>query len=177
MRQAGILLHISSLPGPGGLGCMGKEAYAFADFLQKAGMKIWQVLPMGPTGYGESPYQSTSVYAGNPRLISLHLLRDEGLVDFADCEEQIPASEVKADFDGAAATREMLLRRCFAQSGDKLLAEVDSFVRRSPWVEDFALFTACKQYFNNILWTRWPDRGLRMREESSLSWYRQQLAE
>ena len=66
MRQSGILMHISSLPGPDGVGSLGKEAFEFADFLRDAGMTIWQVLPMGPTGYGESPYQSTSVYAGNP---------------------------------------------------------------------------------------------------------------
>ena len=134
MRQAGILLHISSLPGPGGLGCMGHEAYEFADFLHKAGMKIWQVLPMGPTGYGESPYQSTSVYAGNPRLISLRLLREEGLVDFADSEEYVPGSEEKADFDAVAVNREALLRRCFVQSEDRLAGEVNAFVQQEPWV-------------------------------------------
>ena len=75
-RKSGILLHISSLPGPGGIGTLGKEAYAFADFLHDAGMQIWQVLPMGPTGYGESPYQSSSMYAGNPLFISLLTLRE-----------------------------------------------------------------------------------------------------
>lgn len=120
MRQAGILLHISSLPGPGGLGSLGKEAYQFADFLHKAGMKIWQVLPMGPTGYGESPYQSTSVYAGNPMLISLASLRDEGLVDFTDDEIFTPEDEEKVDFPSVSANHEKLLRRCFAQSGEKL---------------------------------------------------------
>ena len=80
MRKSGLLLHISSLPGAGGIGTLGKEAYAFADFLKKSGMKIWQVLPMGPTGYGESPYQSSSVFAGNPMLISLEMLAEEGLL-------------------------------------------------------------------------------------------------
>ena len=104
------------------------------DFVGKAGMKIWQVLPMGPTGYGESPYQSTSVYAGNPRLISLRLLREEGLVDFADSEEYVPGSEEKADFDAVAVNREALLRRCFAQSEDRLAGEVNAFVQQEPWV-------------------------------------------
>ena len=71
MRRSGILLHISSLPGPDGVGSLGQEAYDFADFLHRSGMSIWQVLPMGPTGYGESPYQSSSVFAGNPMLISI----------------------------------------------------------------------------------------------------------
>lgn len=74
MRKSGILMHISSLPGAGGIGSLGKEAYAFADFLEASGMKLWQVLPMGPTGYGESPYQSSSVHAGNPMLISTEKL-------------------------------------------------------------------------------------------------------
>ena len=74
MRQSGILMHITSLPGPDGIGSLGKEAYEFADFLHAANMGIWQVLPMGPTGYGESPYQSTSVFAGNPLFISLDKL-------------------------------------------------------------------------------------------------------
>ena len=80
MRRSGILMHISSLPGPGGIGSLGKEAYAFADFLKASGMAVWQVLPLGPTGYGESPYQSSSVFAGNPMLISCAALREAGLV-------------------------------------------------------------------------------------------------
>ena len=76
MRRSGILLHISSLPSPGGIGSLGKEAFEFVDFLQAAGMRIWQVLPVGPTGYGNSPYQSSSVFAGNPLLISCRKLRE-----------------------------------------------------------------------------------------------------
>ena len=82
MRQSGILMHISSLPGPDGIGSLGQEAYDFADYVQRAGMTVWQVLPMGPTGYGESPYQSTSVFAGNPLFISLDLLEQQGRVVF-----------------------------------------------------------------------------------------------
>ncbi len=84
MRQSGILMHITSLPSPGGIGDLGREAYSFADFLHRAGMRIWQVLPIGPTGFGESPYQSTSAFAGNPLLISLEKLREEGLLTFSD---------------------------------------------------------------------------------------------
>ena len=90
MRSSGILMHISSLPSPGGIGSMGDEAYAFADFLQASGIRIWQVLPIGPTGYGESPYQSSSVFAGNPLLISCRKLREEGLVSYGDDEELVP---------------------------------------------------------------------------------------
>ena len=84
MRTSGIVMHISSLPSPGGIGSMGQEAYEFADFLQASGMTIWQVLPVGPTGYGESPYQSSSVFAGNPLLISCERLREEGLLQFVE---------------------------------------------------------------------------------------------
>ena len=80
MRQSGILLHISSLPGPEGIGTMGQSAYRFVDFLKASGMGIWQVLPLSPTGYGESPYQSFSCFAGNPLLIDLPILRQEGLL-------------------------------------------------------------------------------------------------
>jgi len=90
MRTSGILMHISSLPSPGGIGDLGAEAYAFADFLHASGMSIWQVLPIGPTGYGESPYQSSSVFAGNPLLISCGRLREEGLLTFTDEEEFVP---------------------------------------------------------------------------------------
>ena len=83
MRTSGILLHITSLPSPGGIGSLGQEAFQFADFLHASGMSIWQVLPIGPVGYGESPYQSSSVYAGNPLLISCRSLRQEGLRDGA----------------------------------------------------------------------------------------------
>ena len=97
MRESGILLHITSLPSPGGLGDLGREAFAFADFLQKSGVRVWQVLPIGPTGYGESPYQSPSAFAGNPLLISLPLLREEGILSFEDGELYTPADPEKAD--------------------------------------------------------------------------------
>ena len=88
MRTSGILMHISSLPSPGGIGSMGQEAYEFADFLQASGMTIWQVLPVGPTGYGESPYQSSSVFAGNPLLISCERLREEGRIIRVEAREK-----------------------------------------------------------------------------------------
>ena len=97
MRTSGILMHISSLPSSGGIGSMGPEAYAFADFLQASGMRIWQVLPIGPTGYGESPYQSSSVFAGNPLLIACDALREEGLLDYTDDEEFRPEDPETVD--------------------------------------------------------------------------------
>ena len=109
MRSSGILLHITSLPSPGGIGDLGPEAYAFADFLVSAGMKIWQVLPIGPTGYGESPYQSPSAFAGNPLLISLSRLRDEGLLTYDDSEIFVPADPERADYAGAWKAKDQTL--------------------------------------------------------------------
>ena len=175
MRQSGILLHISSLPGPGGIGSMGKEAFAFADFLHSSGMSLWQVLPMGPTGYGESPYQSSSVFAGNPMLISCARLREEGLLSYEDSEEFSPETLDQVDFPAVRENKEKLLRRCFAQSEKKLAKELADFARENPWAEDFALFTAVKKHFGDQMWTRWPDEGIRLRKKDAVARYRREL--
>ena len=175
MRTSGILLHISSLPSSGGIGSMGPEAYAFADFLQASGMRIWQVLPVGPTGYGESPYQSSSVFAGNPLLISCVRLREEGLLDYADEEEFEPSDPEKVDYDSVRKNKDMLLRRCFTQSGEKLSREIEEFRRDNSWVDDFALFTALKQHFGGAMWTKWPDEEIRRRRPDALIRYQKEL--
>ena len=177
MRRSGILLHISSLPGPGGIGSLGQEAYDFADFLKRAGMSIWQVLPMGPTGYGESPYQSSSVYAGNPMLISCRKLREEGLLDYTDDEEYVPEDQEFVDFPAVRANKEKLLRRAFAQSEEELKDELAAFVKEKDWVESFALFTAVKLHFDQVMWTKWPDRAIMMREPAAVAAYRKELDE
>ena len=175
MRKSGILLHISSLPGPGGIGAMGKEAYAFADFLKKAGMSVWQVLPMGPTGYGESPYQSTSVYAGNPMLISIEKMAEDGLVTLNEGDVFVPAQDEKVEFDAVRQNKEALLRRAFEQSESKLKAEIDAFVQENDWAEDFALFTAIKRHFNSVMWTQWGDRDIILRKPEAVKKYREML--
>ncbi len=177
MRQSGILMHITSLPSPGGLGDLGREAFEFADFLHRAGMRIWQVLPVGPTGYGESPYQSSSAFAGNPLLISPGLLREEGLLSFDDAELYTPASPEKAEYDAVRASRLSLLRRAFQQSGEKMRPEVDAFRRENPWADDYALFSAVKEHFGGAKWTEWPDRGIRNRRLFSRWRYRRSLRE
>ena len=120
MRESGILMHISSLPGPDGIGSLGKEAFAFADFLHKANMGIWQVLPMGPTGYGESPYQSTSIFAGNPMLISIDELVENGYLDLEGEERFQPENLEMVDFPKMQEYKLRLLRKAFAQSERKL---------------------------------------------------------
>lgn len=175
MRRSGILMHISSLPGPGGIGSLGKEAYAFADFLKASGMAVWQVLPLGPTGYGESPYQSSSVFAGNPMLISCAALREAGLVTYDDGEEFIPDDPERVDYPAVRESKEKLLRRCFAQSEGKLQKELAAFRRENPWVEDFALFTALKARYGGVMWTKWPDREVRRRQPAALERCRREL--
>ena len=175
MRRSGILMHISSLPGPGGIGSLGKEAYAFADFLKASGMAVWQVLPLGPTGYGESPYQSSSVFAGNPMLISCAALREAGLVAYDDGEEFTPDDPERVNYPAVRENKEKLLRRCFAQSEGKLQKELAAFRRENPWVEDFALFTALKARYGGAMWTKWPDREVRRRQPAALERCRREL--
>ena len=175
MRRSGILMHISSLPGPGGIGSLGKEAYAFADFLKASGMAVWQVLPLGPTGYGESPYQSSGVFAGNPMLISCAALREAGLVAYDDGEEFTADDPERVDYPAVRESKEKLLRRCFAQSEGKLQKELAAFRRENPWVEDFALFTALKARYGGVMWTKWPDREVRRRQPAALERCRREL--
>ncbi|MBR3764260.1 MAG: 4-alpha-glucanotransferase [Clostridia bacterium] len=175
MRKSGILLHISSLPGPGGIGSMGKEAYAFADFLKASGMTVWQVLPMGPTGYGESPYQSTSVFAGNPMLISIEKLAEDGLVTLDASEVFVPSQEEKVEFDQMRQYKEKMLRRAFEQSEGKLQAEIAAFAKENAWAEDFALFTAVKRHNNLAMWTQWADKDIILRKPEAVAKYRELL--
>ena len=175
MRTSGILMHISSLPSPGGIGDLGRQAFEFADFLHASGMGIWQVLPIGPTGYGESPYQSTSVFAGNPLLISCRTLREEGLLTYEDSEEFIPGSCEMVDYEAVRRNKEMLLRRAFEQSRDSLKERIDLFRREQTWVDDFALFTAVKGHFGNRMFSQWPDDDIRHRRPEAVRRYSELL--
>ena len=167
-RQCGILMHISSLPGPDGIGSLGREAYEFADFLQKSGMNIWQVLPLGPTGYGESPYQSTSVYAGNPLLISIDRLAEEGFLLLHEEERYVPENPEQVDYGAVRAHKMKILRESFCRSEVTLKDELKRFEREESWVRDFAMFTAIKEHFSGAMWTQWPNEGLRRRKKDAL---------
>lgn len=175
MRSSGILMHITSLPSPGGIGTLGDEAYQFADFLQASGMRIWQVLPVGPTGYGESPYQSTSVFAGNPLLISCEKLRKDGYLDYDDSELPVSARDDQIDYKAVKSNKEMLLRRCYSQSGSRFKSEIEDFRMQNHWVDDFALFTAVKEHFGFRMWTKWPDKEIRLRNPEAIDKYRNEL--
>ena len=170
MRKSGILMHISSLPGPFGIGTMGKTAYEFVDFLSDAGQSYWQILPLSPTGYGDSPYQSFSAFAGNPYLIDPLLLKplltEEDLAAFA-----WPAGRV--DYGRLHRDRETLLRRAFARFQPD--AGYGEFVKNNPWLAEYALFMALKAHFGGQSWLSWPEDLMRHREEG-LAQYRQMLA-
>ena len=175
MRQSGILLHITSLPGPEGIGTMGKEAYQFADFLKAADMAIWQVLPISPTGFAESPYQCFSTFAGNPNLIDLKTLVRERILPVF----QWPAlgeDPERVDFTQVIGFKRSKLEEAFRHAGRKLAGEGDKFREdNAGWVEDYALFMALKEHFGGISWQDWPDEAIRMRRAKALRQYGETL--
>ena len=172
MRESGVLLHITSLPEKGGIGTMGQAAYDFVDFVHECGMNIWQVLPVGPVGYGESPYQSVSTYAGNPLLIDLKMLEKDGYLPEGS-DTFLPDGD-QVDFDQVRLEKEKALRRAFANKGRE--TDVAAFIKENPWVEEYALFMALKMHFGGGTWQNWP-MDVRMREEKSMAKWRRELKE
>ena len=175
-RGAGVLLPISSLPSPYGIGTMGREAYKFTDELVKAGQKYWQVLPVGPTGYGDSPYQSFSAFAGNPYFIDLDgLIKDELLKP-----EEVEGiswfvTEEYVEYQTLYENRFPLLRKAFKRWKKKKSGSYQKFVKENTfWLEDYALFMACKEEFGQKEWTAWDD-DIKNREPEAMDRYREKL--
>lgn len=176
-RASGILMHLSSLPSPYGIGTMGKAAYEFADFLHAAGQHYWQLLPIGPTGYGDSPYQSASTWAGNPFFIDLDQLIAEGLLLQAEVDAvDWKAHEKRVDYGFQFYNRYPLLYQAFVRGRDRLAQEVQSFRDENPWVEDYALFMAIKRSRNMESWDTWPEE-IRLRRPGAVETYSIVLAE
>ncbi len=175
MRQSGILLHLTSLPSPGGIGTLGKEAYEFVDFLAGAGMSIWQVLPISPTGYGDSPYQSVSTYAGNPLLIDFRMMMDGGFLPQRVLPLKQGEDPSKVDYGRVVAEKTALLKEAFAFSRKKAAKKLEEFRKKEPWVDDYALFSAVKEHFGLVSWMEWPDEALRLRDEKALAACRKKL--
>jgi len=176
-RSSGILLHPTSLPGPYGIGELGPEARAFADFLRDSGQRIWQVLPLGPTGYGDSPYQCFSAFAGNPLLISLDRLVERGYVSADDMDELPAFPGEQVDFGAVIAWKMPVLRKAFVAFRESAAGqlEFEDFCRRhAHWLEDYGLFMALKQVHDLAIWLEW-DRELALREPAALERARQQL--
>ncbi len=158
-RSSGILLHITSLPGPYGVGTLGQSAYDFVDFLKESGQTYWQILPLGITSYGDSPYQSPSAFAGNPYLIDLDRLVAWGHLKPEDLTHLPKASlDDPVDFHDLFLTRVPLLKIAFHNSFSRLQDEIDAFRRRhEAWLPPFALFMAVKARFELAPWTHWPE--------------------
>ena len=177
MRRSGVLMHITSLPGPWGVGTMGKQAYAFVRFLKAAGQQCWQILPLNPTGYGDSPYQSCSTYAGNPYLIDLDLLVKEGLLKTEELEEITWCHmDTKADFGLLYNERFKVLRKAFARFRDEKGAFAKFRAKNDSWLPDFALFMALKEKNQGKPWYEW-DEDLKFRKPQAISQAFEELAE
>jgi len=179
-RSSGILLHVTSLPGGHGIGDLGASAYEFVDFLTRCGQKIWQMLPLGPTGYGDSPYQLFSAFAGNPLLIDLHALQDQGFLSAQDLAVASALPNDRVEYGAVIDVKRRLVahaaRAFWADSGRANLAAFDIFCRENAaWLDDYSLFMACKALYNDAIWADWDD-GIRRRDPSTLEEWRQKLA-
>lgn len=178
MRTSGILLHITSLPSPYGIGTLGEEAYRFAEFLHKAGQRYWQMLPTGPTSYGDSPYQSFSAFAGNPYFIDLPLLVSDGLLTQEEVEEPFwGENPAQVDYSAVYEARLALLKKAYARGYARDLEQLSAFeAEQAFWLPDYALFMALKSQFAMRAWAEWPE-DIRLREEEALTHYRELLQE
>ncbi len=180
-RASGILLHPSSLPGRYGIGDLGHYAYRFVDYLVETGQQLWQVLPLGPTGYGDSPYQSLSTFAGNTNLISLDRLREAGWLSDTDLADTPDYPVHKVDYGWVIPFHDAKLR--LAHVGFRAHGEPESkqayaawCSEHADWLDDYALFAALKAENDLKPWTQWPDKGEALYEPTALQEARERLA-
>ena len=175
-RSAGILLPISSLPSPYGIGCFSQEAYDFVDWLKEAGQTYWQILPLGVTSYGDSPYQSFSAFAGNPYFISLDALVEEGVLTAAECKKaNFGRKADDIDYSRLYAERGRLLRLAYSRSDIGHNEAFTAFCEKNKWwLDDFALFMAVKGRFEGKPWIEWAE-DIRLRWQPAMDYYRREL--
>jgi len=171
-RSSGVILHPTSLPSPDGIGDLGPEAYRWVNFLHDSGCGLWQILPLGPTGYGDSPYQCFSAFAGNPYLVSAALLLEDGLITRRDLRDRPSFPAHRVDYGEVIPWKLAILDRAYRhfkeQPESELAAEYQAFVEaESSWLEDFALFMAIKESHGGIPWDQWPE-PLRLRQPDAL---------
>lgn len=174
-RSSGILMHISSLPSPYGIGTLGKAAYEFADFLKAAGQTYWQVLPLTPTGYGDSPYSSFSTFAGNPFLIDLDMLIEDGLLK----REEVLAipfgtDPEHVDYKAMTEHRYPLLRKAYERGFVRDAVPVSEWTAKTPWAEDYAFYMALRAHFEGKAWPEWPE-DIRLRRPEAMAQYKELL--
>lgn len=171
-------MHISSLPNRFGIGTFGKEAYDFADFLAAAKQKYWQILPLGPTGYGDSPYQSVSSFALNPYFIDAEQLKVQGLLQPGDCcNIDFGNDPNRIDFFKIYMNKEIILRKAFSRKELLPIHDFTAFIQKNQmWIEDYALYMALKNHFQNKSWEFW-DKDIKYRVPESIEYYMELLKE
>ena len=179
-RSSGLLLHIASLPSYGGIGDLGPAAYAFADFLAASRQRLWQVLPLAPTGFGNSPYAALSAFAGNPLLISLELLADRGWID-SDRLDHLPGSSGAIDYEQVTAQKlplvEEAARNFLHQHTAEEWARFESYCsENASWLRPWSLYTVLRRHFQDALWNQWPN-PIRRREPQTLEGLRAEHGE
>ncbi len=179
LRVSGILLHPTSLPGKFGIGDLGKEAYRFVDFLVQSSQQLWQVLPLGPTGYGNSPYLCYSAFAGNPLLINLEWLQSEGLLTEEDLNSLPEFPQERVDFDLVIETKFPLLKKACqnfsTQATSERLEEFEAFcTTHANWLNDYALFMAIKEAHGGTSWYTWEEK-LAKRDAQTIKEWEQRL--
>ncbi len=175
-RSAGILLSVSSLPSEYGIGCFDGAAYEFTDKLKEAGQSYWQILPLGPTSYGDSPYQSFSTFAGNPYYISLEEFIRDGLLSKEECDAADLGNGCGGvDYKKQYENRIPLLKLAYGRRSTEENVDFQKFCLENEWLEDYALFMALKDSHNGDSWTEWED-GIRMREPAAMEKYRSELS-
>jgi len=180
-RASGILLHPTSLPGPDGIGDLGPEAFRWIDFLDRTGTQFWQVLPLGPTGYGDSPYQCFSAFAGNPYLISATMLLDQGLLTKADLFDRPDFPNEKVNYGPVIDWKIKFLKRSYKHfkrgSNKSMIADFEIFQdQEAEWLESFGTFMAIKQEHGNVAWSQWPET-FRKRSPETLETFKEKFAE
>jgi 4-alpha-glucanotransferase len=179
-RVSGILLHPTSLPGPFGIGDLGAGAYQFVDFLQKSSQHVWQMLPLGPTGFGNSPYQTYSAFAGNPLLLSLETLQAEGWLAANDLPDVSPFPPHRVDYDAVNDFKQRLFWKAFETfqrtasraQRDELVAFTQS---QAEWLDDYTLFMALREAHHGASWVDW-ERDIALREPTAMAAWRHNLA-
>lgn len=178
MRESGILLPVASLPSKYGIGAFSKSAYKFVDQLKAAGQKCWQILPLGPTGYGDSPYQSFSTFAGNPYFIDLESLIEEGLLTEEECEAcDFGDDDRYIDYEKIYLWRFKVLRIAYERSKITENKEFKQFIcENAYWLDDYALYMAIKNHFSGVSWSDW-DEEIKVRKPAVLEKFRKKYEE
>jgi len=177
-RGSGIIMHIASLPGKYGIGTFGKEAYEFSDFLKKAGQKYWQILPLGHTSFGDSPYQSFSAFAGNPYFIDFDLLKDDELLEIKDYDIiNFGENVTDIDYEVIFIEKTKILRKAYENSKSKNLEDLKAFEEEeSYWLENYALYMAIKGHFGLKSWQTW-DEDIRLKKLEAIAKYKEKLSD